>query len=165
MRSIFIVSVFFCTLLLTSCNTNTTTDNNENQSAKSDITALRKIIDEKNKQFGEAHVLRDTAFLNNIFTEDARVFAPNSEIISGRSAIAIVNLETVNFGINEFRIEKTALYGSGDYLINEGNYIMSYGKDSTTERGKFIFIWKMVNGDWKLDADIWNSSMTITPTK
>ena len=54
MRSIFIVSVFFCTLLLTSCNTNTTTDNNENQSAKSDITALRKIIDEKNKQFGEA---------------------------------------------------------------------------------------------------------------
>lgn len=165
MKQIFILSIAFATLLTVGCNSNTSSINNKNNSSNFDTTGLRKIIDEKNNRFTKAHILRDTAFLNNIFTPDARIFAPNFEIITGRSAIAAINWEYVNYGVNEFRIETTALYGSGDYLINEGNYTMNYGKDSITEKGKFIFIWKRINGEWKLDADIWNSSMPITTTK
>ena len=165
MKQILILSLAFATLLTIGCNNNAPTITNKDSSSNLDTTGLRKIIDEKNNKFTQAHIVGDTAFLNNIFTQDGRVFAPNSEVITGRSAIAAINLEYINFGIKEFREETTALYGSSDYLINEGTYFMSYGKDSTVEKGKFINIWKKVDSDWKLYSNIWNSSMPLTPTK
>jgi hypothetical protein len=153
MRRIFILLIASAPMLFLGCNSNTSTITNKDYSSNFDTTGLRKIIDEKNDKFTHAHIVGDTAFLNNIFTPDARVLAP----------IAAINLEYISFGIKEFREETTALYGSGDYLINEGNYFMSYGKDSTVEKGKFINIWKKVDGDWKLYSNIWNSSMPLPP--
>ena len=163
MKQFFVLSLTIATLLTTACNNTTSTTANKDNSSNLDTTGLRKIIDEKNNKFTQAHIVGDTAFLNNIFTQDGRVFAPNSEVVSGRAAIAAINLAYINFGIKQFKEETTALYGSGDYLINEGNYFMSYG--STIEKGKFINIWKKVDGDWKLYANIWNSSMPLTPTE
>ncbi|MBS1491726.1 MAG: nuclear transport factor 2 family protein [Bacteroidetes bacterium] len=165
MKQIIFLSVAFAALLTQGCNNNSSTIVNKNNPSGFDTTGLRKIIDEKNKQFAKAHVLRDTAFLNNIFTQEGRVLAPNSEMISGRSAISSINLEYVNYGINEARIETTKLYGCGDYLINEGNYFMSFGANNAIDKGKFIYIWKKVGNDWKIDADIWNSSIPATPVK
>ena len=49
--------------------------NNKNKPTETfDITAMKKIIKEKNNQFTKAHITGDTAFLNNIFTQDAKVF-------------------------------------------------------------------------------------------
>ena len=164
MKQIFILSIAFATLLAVGCNNNPT-ETYKDSSSTFDTTGLRKIIDEKNNKFTQAHIVGDTTFLNNIFTQDARVFAPNTEVITGHSAIAAINLEYISFEIKEFREETTALYGSGDYLINEGNYYMSYGMDSTTENGKFINIWKKVDNDWKLHSNIWNSSTPLAPSK
>ncbi|MBS1559779.1 MAG: nuclear transport factor 2 family protein [Bacteroidetes bacterium] len=165
MKKIFFLSVALVALLIVSCHNNSSLIAHQDNSSNFDTMGLRKIIDEKNKQFAKAHVLRDTAFLNNIFTQEGRVLAPNSEMISGRSAISSINLEYVNYGINEARIETTKLYGCGDYLINEGNYFMSFGNKGIIDKGKFIYIWKKVGNDWKLDSDIWNSSLPATPTK
>jgi len=159
---IFIFSIWFAALLTIGCKSNPNRDN-KGFASDYDTTGLRKIIDEKNNTFTHAHITGDTAFLNNIFTQDGRVHAPNSEVITGRSAIAAINLEYISYGIKEFREETTALYGCGDYLINEGTYFMRYGKDSSSEKGKFINIWKKVNNDWKLHSNIWNSSMPLVP--
>ena len=165
--SVFFLIIVFGGLLITGCNgSNTASPDTHTTGVDTfDTTAMKKIIDEKNNQFTQAHIKRDTAFLNNTYTQDARVFAPNSEVITGRSAIAAINLEFVNFGINEFREETTALYGSGDYLINEGNYFMTYGKENTVDKGKFINIWKKVNNDWKLYSNIWNTNAPVATTK
>lgn len=130
-----------------------------------DMTSLKMIIDKKNDQFTKSHITGDTAFLNNIFTPDAKIFAPNTDVVAGRTAIAALNLEYIRFGIKEFREVTTALYGNEDYLINEGTYIMLYGKNNTVEKGKFINIWKSVEGDWKLHSNIWNSSLPAIPEK
>jgi ketosteroid isomerase-like protein len=130
-----------------------------------DAAALRPIIDEKNTMFTRAHITGDTAFLNNIFTQDAKVFAPNADIVVGRSAIALLNIEYINYGIHEFREETTALYGAGEYLINEGTYVMRYGTENTTENGKFINIWRLVDGDWKIQSNIWNENKAAHQTQ
>lgn len=96
---------------------------------------------------------------------DAKIFAPNAEVVVGRPAIAALNLEYIKFGINEFREVTTALYGNDDYLINEGNYFMIYGKENTNEKGKFINIWKKIDGDWKIYSNIWNTNIPATPAK
>ncbi|MCZ6703248.1 MAG: hypothetical protein O6940_09440 [Ignavibacteria bacterium] len=70
----------------------------------------------------------------------------------------------MKFDIKEMSEEVTAVYGNVDYLIDEGTYFMSYGKDNTIEKGKYLNVWKKEDGDWKVFTNMWNSSMPSTPT-
>lgn len=160
-------SLAIALLLTPGCgNNSTSTGDNRNIEDHSAVTEFnlsgaKNIIQEKRTQFTQSHITGDTAFLNTIFTNDAKVFAPNSDVVVGRKAIADLNALWVNYNIKEFREESTALYGNEDYLIDEGTYFMRYGDDDVIERGKYINIWKPENGDWKLHSNIWNSSMVI----
>jgi ketosteroid isomerase-like protein len=164
---IFFLAITFTGLLNIGCgnNNSASTDTPKDSTSTFDLTAMKKIIEEKNNQFTKAHVTGDTAFLNNIFTHDAKVFAPNSDVVMGRHAIAALNSQWVNFDIKEFREETTAFYGGEDYLIDEGNYYARYGKDNTVDKGKYLNVWKKENGDWKMFTNMWNTNMPATPTK
>jgi ketosteroid isomerase-like protein len=138
---------------------------NQQQKPPFDVAAMKKIIEAKNNQFTQAHITGDTTFLNNIFTKDAKAYPPNSDAVVGRAAISAVNSQWVNYDIKEFREETTALYGCEDYLIDEGNYYLRYGKDNTIDKGKYLNVWKKENGDWKIFTNMWNTSMPATPAK
>jgi len=116
------------------------------------------IIQEKTNRFTEAHVTKDTTFLNNCFSKEAKIFPPNSEAIIGETAISKLNSDWVNYGVYEFKETSTSLYGTKDYLIDEGTYYLRYGPENAIENGKYINIWKNENGEWKLFSNIWNSS-------
>ena len=130
-----------------------------------DSTAVKKIIEVKTNKFTQAHITKDTAFLNNIFTVDARVYAPNADAVIGRPAILLVNVEWVNYGIMEFREESTVFYGNEEYVIDEGIYYLRYGEIGTIDKGKYINIWKNENGDWKIYSNIWNTSLPAVSVK
>jgi ketosteroid isomerase-like protein len=122
-----------------------------------DLAVMKQTIHEKTNQFMAAHISKDTTLLNNMFTEDAKIFPPNSNVVEGKAAIAALNAAWVDFGIHEAREVSVTFYGSGDYLIDDGIYLMRFGKDNTVETGTYINIWKQENGEWKLYRNIWNS--------
>jgi len=146
-------------------NNNATKDTNKNSGVVFDSIAMKKIIDEKTNKFTQAHITKDTAYLNNIFTQDAKTYPPNSDVVTGRVAISAVNSEWVNYGIKEFSEESTSFYGNEDYLIDEGKYYLRYGENDIIDKGKYINIWKKENGDWKIYSNIWNTSLPAAPTK
>ena len=165
------VSILFlaiiCTGLITGCGNNNkdSKETNENSAVIFDSIALKIIIEEKTNKFTQAHITKDTAFLNHIFTQDAKAYPPNSDVVIGLPAIALVNTQWVNFGIKEFREETIAFYGDENYLIDEGNYYLRYGENEIIDKGKYINIWKRENGDWKIFSNIWNTSLPVAPTK
>lgn len=59
-------------------------------------------------------------------------------------------------GSAEFREETTAFNGNADQIVDEGIYVLIYG-EGVTERGKYIKVWKHVNGNWRIQANIWNA--------
>ncbi|MGL2964619.1 YybH family protein [Flavobacterium sp. RSB2_4_14] len=148
--------------ILTSCN-NKKAENHE--VTEFDINAAKTEIQEKTKQFTKAHILKDTVYLNNSFTDDAKVFPPNSEVVIGKKAISKLNYDWVNYGIYEFKEESTSLYGSKDYIIDEGTYYLRYGKENTIDKGKYINVWKNSNGEWKIYSNIWNTNLPIETLK
>lgn len=156
-----IVASLFISIFILSCK-EATKEPESPKSAHFDLTAMKKIIEEKSNQFTQAHITRDTAFLNNIFTKDANGYPPNSDIVTGRAAIAAVNSEWVNYGIKEFTEETTSFYGNEDYLIDEGTYYLRYGEDNIIDKGKYINIWKQEDGEWKICSNIWNTSLPVT---
>ncbi len=123
-----------------------------------DLAAAKSIIMKQTAEFTEAHITKDTSYLNNVFTEDARVMAPDAEVVTGKADIAKVNEEWVNYGIYEFEEVSTRFYGSGAHLMDEGNYKLVYGPDSTVEVGKYLNVWKKVDNEWLMYANIWNQS-------
>ena len=126
-----------------------------------DVAAMKQIIQARTDQFTQAHILRDTTFLNNIVTEDAKAYPPNNDAVIGRAAIAALNAEWVSFDIKEFREETMDFYGNNEYLIDEGTYYLRYGEDDIIDKGKYINIWKHVDGDWKIYSNMWNTSMPV----
>lgn len=123
------------------------------------LASARDIIVLKNQAFARAHVTGEVEVINDYFTKDAKVFLPNSEVVTGSEEIAELNEQYVEYGITAFREETTALYGDEELLVEEGRYFMTYGEDGIVENGKYINIWKQENGDWKVHSNIWNSSM------
>ncbi|MBI1193801.1 MAG: DUF4440 domain-containing protein [Bacteroidetes bacterium] len=126
-----------------------------------DLNEAAGIIQKKTNKFTAAHITKDTAYLNNSFTKDARVFPPNAEAVVGRSDIAQLNVDWVNYGVYEFTEKSTALYGNQEYLIDEGTYYLRYGDENTIDQGKYINIWTQENGDWKICSNIWNSNLPL----
>ena len=148
-------------IFLTSCKNNT----DRKEITEFDLTKAKTEIQEKTKQFTQSHIIKDTAYLNNIFTEDAKVFPPNSEIVIGRKAISKLNFDWVNYGIYEFKESTTSSYGNENYVIDEGTYYLRYGKENTIDKGKYINIWKNINGEWKIYSNIWNTNLPMETTE
>lgn len=155
-----ILLIFIFGFILSSCLDVKT---KKEQVIEFDLNAAKAEIREKTQLFTNAHITKDTSFLNNSFTDDARVLPPNSAVVSGRTAIAQLNYDWVNYGIYEFTEESTSLYGNEDYLIDEGSYYLRYGEENTLDKGKYINIWKNVDGDWKIYSNIWNTNLPLEP--
>ena len=125
-----------------------------------DMDALKMIIEAKNLAFTQAHVTGDREVIDAMFTDDARVLPPNSDPVEGRQAIDELTRQYIEYGVYEFHEETIDFYGSGDLLIDQGNYVMVYGPEKTREEGKYLNVWRLVDGDWKIHSNIWNSNAT-----
>lgn len=153
----FIAVLLFATIANIACTHNDAAAGNSHVDVF-DTVAIKKIIQEKNNQFTKAHISGDHAVIDSMFTEDARSFPPNADAVIGRKAIETLTAEYIKYGINEFTEQTTALYGNKDYLVDEGSYFLSYGKDSTVEKGKYLNVWKNINGQWKIYSNMWNTN-------
>ncbi|MFT6882983.1 MAG: ketosteroid isomerase-like protein [Marinoscillum sp.] len=122
-----------------------------------DLSEVKKIIDYKTKQFTKAHITRDTAFLNNIFTSDAKILPPDMDAVAGRESISTLNQAWVDYDIQVFDEVSNSYYGFDDFYIDEGTSYLLFG-DSIEDIGKYVNIWKKEAGEWKLHINIWNSS-------
>jgi uncharacterized protein (TIGR02246 family) len=123
-----------------------------------DVAAMRPEIEARNRVFTNAHVIGDSAAMVNIFSADARVLPPNADPVIGRRAIEELTAQYLTFGITEFREETVAFYGNQDLLVDEGTYVMVYDKGRTTERGKYVNIWRREGGEWRIYSNMWNSN-------
>ncbi len=128
----------------------------ESDASTFDFEAASEVITAKTKHFTESHITGDLEFLDNVFTEDARVYPPGSDKIATQADISAVNAQYVNeYGVSEFSEVSTHRYGGPDFIVDEGTYTMTYGPDEISEAGHYINVWKRVNDDWKLFANMW----------
>lgn len=130
-----------------------------------DLAATRTLITAENARFTQAHVSGDSVTIDSMFTIDARSLPPGADPAIGLPAIHVLTMEYLNAGITEFREETVDFYGTSEYVIDQGTYVMTYGKPSVTERGKYLNVWKHVDGRWKIQTNIWNTNAPVPTAK
>jgi uncharacterized protein (TIGR02246 family) len=127
--------------------------------------SVRRVIEVNTRQFIEAFNKGDAAAVANMYTNDARVLPSNSEIIEGHANIQKFWQGAISSGMKLVSLEMVNLETHGNSAVEIGHYtstIPSAGGITTTDKGKYVVVWKREGRSWKLAVDIFNTSMPAT---
>ena len=106
----------------------------------------------------------DAAAVAALYTEEAKRLPPNSQMIVGRESIQASVQAAFDAGAGDLRITMIELSVSGDMAHEVGKFTLTIQPEegeAISESGKYVTIWKRVNGNWKIDVLIWNSSVPL----
>ena len=105
---------------------------------------------------------KDVASIVRFYAEDGAVLPPGAPLAQGHEAIAKVWSGLV--GLKGFALTfaptKITIAAAGDMAYEIGTYSLSFEseKGPVRDSGKFVVVWKKVDGAWKAAADIFNSN-------
>ena len=118
---------------------------------------LKSSIEEINGKFADAFRSGSADNLSAWYMADAQLMPPGMAPISGRDQILAYWQGAMNAGVGNVRLQTSAVSGSGNEVIEYGNYTIFAGEDFAVDQGKYIVIWKKEGSQLKIFRDIWNS--------
>lgn len=110
-------------------------------------------------QFSKSVMSSDYQGIGQAYTEDAKIFPSNLDIIVGREAIMNYWVQPEGSRIKHHKITPEEIKITGDEAYDYGYYegisVNSEGSESSW-KGKYVIIWRKVDDNWKIYLDIWN---------
>jgi uncharacterized protein (TIGR02246 family) len=128
-----------------------------------DLAAIRQGIDETHSRFEDAFNHGDAAgAARQLYTRDARILPPGSEMVQGRDRIAeywaaaAARSET---GVRRVELSTLELQplGDGAYEVGRATLTLAGGERATP---KYLVVWQQEDGAWRRHVDIWNMDTT-----
>lgn len=116
-------------------------------------------IVEANKVFITHFKNHDGAAIGQLYTEDGRLMPTNSPVLEGQEAIGEFWNAIFGMGIDNGELTTLHVESYEDTAIEEGAYKLFDADKNQLDDGKYIIVWKLVDGQWKLDRDIFNTSL------
>ncbi len=132
------------------------------KSADAEDKQARAEIEAVNEEFIAALNGGDAAGIAALYTEDAILLPPNSEMLEGREAVQAFWQGGMDMGIKEGKLETEVVEAQGNAAYEVGKYTLIIeppGGPTITDKGKYLVVWKRQEGSWKLHADMWNTSL------
>ncbi|MFQ5680198.1 MAG: YybH family protein [Gemmatimonadota bacterium] len=101
----------------------------------------------------------DAAAIAAQYADGAVILPPGSEPVQGAEAIVAFFTKELESGL---RLELTTkeVHDFGDRALEVGSFVFTYADGGHADHGKYMALWKKVDGSWKIYRDTWNSSMT-----
>ena len=150
--------IFFA---ISSCQDNSKEKSTEQNASAFNLDSARLSIEHQNAAFQKAFENSDSVGLANLFTSDGKMMMPGSPSIVGRAAIASTVATFMKMNIK--RQAKTIdVWGNGDLLVEEGTASLFDQKGVELDHAKYLVIWKMEDGEWKLFRDMWNTDIVAS---
>lgn len=129
---------------------------------QADVAAEERSIRDIGKRWLQAVAARDTMTIGNFYAEDGEFLAPGVPRVTGRAAARSAWGQLVQAPNLSFSFEPSKIFvaSAGDLAYETGSYQL--GMDAPRGRriedvGKYVVAWKKVNGEWKVQYDIFNS--------
>ena len=126
--------------------------------SQADSSDMRAVIEAANDVFMATFNRGDAAGLAALYTEDGQLMPPNAGFMTGREAVQGFWQAVMDMGVEKAAIITGEVEGFGDTAIEVSRFRLFGGGEQELEQGKFIVIWKKVDGQWRLHRDIFNSS-------
>ena len=151
-----------CVLLL-GCGSNAGSENSTHNNAAAHEEAIRK-TNEKWLALIRDH---DAAAVSKLYASDGAMMAPGAPIAQGQSALEKAwggLMQTPGFGLT-FKADKIVVASGGDMALDQGTYLLSIAGPNgpTKDVGKYVVVWRYIDGQWKVAADIFNTDGASAP--
>ncbi len=101
----------------------------------------------------------DAAAAATFYTENGQFLAPNMDFLRGRAAIQQFFQGALDMGVKELKLETLEIETFGDTAFEVGTYELLAEGGAQADSGKFIVIWKKVDGQWRLHRDMISTSL------
>ena len=121
--------------------------------------AARGQIEAGNSELATAFSQGRAGAVAALYTGDARMFPPNSDVVSGREAIQRFWQGAIDAGVRGLALTTVEVEEHGDTAHEVGKYSLTGDGGKALDTGKYVVIWKHAQGRWRLHRDIWNTSM------
>ncbi|GAB3893172.1 YybH family protein [Spirosoma agri] len=118
---------------------------------------MKTAIVAANQKFMDA-LAKGATTMGSLYTTDAQLFPPNSDIIQGSTAIGTFWKGGFDSGLKWAKLETLEATQEGEVIVEVGRYTLYTTNDVQIDMGKYIVIWKQEKGDWKLHRDIFNTN-------
>ena len=150
-------------VLLLGCGSNTVSKSSSPDSAAADEQAIRQT----NERWLALIRDHDAAAVSKLYASDGAMMAPGAPIAEGQPALEKAwggLMQMPGFGLT-FKADKIAVASGGDMALDRGTYLLSLTGPNgpTKDIGKYVVVWRNIDGQWKVAADIFNSDGAITP--
>jgi len=123
---------------------------------------LKARIDENNAAWSAAANRGDAAAVAALYTENATMLPPGTDIQVGRAAVEKTIAVLGRAHIRNFALTAVDVSQVGPDTAREiGRFSLEAPgprKQWAKVEGKYVVIWKLVGGKWLLDVDIWNAN-------
>ena len=130
-----------------------------------DLAAARKSVEEANQSLSDFLKKGDSTGFASLYCSDAKMMGPEGPPAIGRDAIKSAIGGLYQMGISGASLKTTDVWGSDALIGEEGTYLLSFSDGKEFDHGKYIVLWKMEDGKWKLFRDIWNTDIPKPPAK
>jgi uncharacterized protein (TIGR02246 family) len=115
----------------------------------------RTTIAAQSKALMDGMARADAGAVARVFTSDAKIIVSGVEgVIDGREAIQSFWQSALNGGVKELRLATVDLDGEGSLRVETGTYQALGAGGSEMGRGRYLFVWKLEAGAWKIHRDI-----------
>lgn len=134
----------------------------ETSGAPGDPQAERRAVMDLDREWSARFGQGDVAWIANLHAQDARTLPPNAGPVVGREAIrGFFRDLTSTEGLSlSWQPEGARVSEAADMAYSWGSYDMRL-PDGTEDRGKYLAVWIRQAGDWKVAADMFNSSLPV----
>ena len=104
----------------------------------------------------------DFAAIARMMTSDACLLPPNGEKVCGAAAIEGFWKAASPTGA-KMELREDEAETSGSLGFKTGTWRMLSAEGAELDHGKYVEVWKRVDGAWRLHRDTWNSSRPLPP--
>lgn len=127
-----------------------------------DQAEARQGVRDANLRRLEAIVAKDADKLQALYADDAVFMVPNAPPVAGAEAIGdtwrdLMALDSFRMTHSIVRLE---VGEGGDLAMDLGSYTFGFKADAgeVNDSGKYLLVWKQVDGNWRITADMFNSN-------
>ena len=103
----------------------------------------------------------DDAAIAALYSKDAILLPPDNPMMRGADAIEAFWQGVMNMGVRGGKLETLEVEARDDLAYEMGRFELTMqpeGSESTALTGKYVVVWKVEEGNWRMHVDIWNTN-------
>jgi len=148
MRTVITVAVFALSVGVSACG-----GPKEQAFGTPDAQAIRQATTTLETAFNA----KDVDKILSLYTDNSVFMPPNKPLLRGRGPLKGFYEGLLKGGSTDLKLTPEDVAGHGPLAYESGSYSMMNGP--THDRGKFLFVFRNMGGNWKIEYTSWSSDL------